>query len=114
MLQKILRNTLWIRENMMINYILIFLIGSFLGYLMELFYRNVIFHEHFKPGFLKGPYLPLYGFGILILYILSSIDMNIWVRIFLYGFLLTLLEILLFVKIHDTNGIAALRGYFYT
>lgn len=84
-----------------IKFILIFLIGAFIGYLIELFYRNVIHSEHFNPGFLKGPYLPIYGFGVVILYLISLINMNIYLRMAVFVITLTLLELvtgLIFVK----------------
>ncbi len=84
-----------------IKFILIFLIGAFVGYLIELFYRNVIYSEHFNPGFLKGPYLPIYGFGVITLYLISSINMNIYLRALIFVSTLTLLELvtgLIFTK----------------
>lgn len=54
----------------------LFFIGSMLGWCLELWYRNVV-HKRKKwinPGFCTGPYLPIYGFGLCILYLLASLE----------------------------------------
>lgn len=54
----------------------LFFIGSVIGWVLELFYRNL--HSHNKkwvnPGFCTGPYVPLYGFGLCTLYLLASLE----------------------------------------
>ena len=54
----------------------LFLIGSVVGWVLELLYRNLT-RPHKKwinPGFCTGPYVPLYGFGLCILYLLASLE----------------------------------------
>lgn len=50
----------------------LFIVGAFLGWLIELFYRRYVPNRKTKkwvnPGFLSGPWLPLYGFGLSGLY----------------------------------------------
>jgi uncharacterized membrane protein len=63
--------------NVFINLCYIFMFGSIIGYIIEVFYRRFFSAKRWiNPGFLKGPYLPLYGFGLLILYSLSSISFH--------------------------------------
>lgn len=54
----------------------LFFIGSLLGWVLELLYRNL--HSRRKkwinPGFCTGPYVPLYGFGLSVLYLLASLE----------------------------------------
>lgn len=51
---------------------LLFACGSILGWVLELFFRRfATSHRWINTGFLVGPYLPLYGFGVAILFILS-------------------------------------------
>lgn len=50
--------------------------GAFVGWLIEVIFRAVKERRLVNPGFLSGPYLPLYGFGIIILYGLSNIDFS--------------------------------------
>lgn len=55
----------------------IFFLGSTSGWVLELFYR----HRHnpekkwINPGLCTGPYLPLYGFGLCLMYTLSVISL---------------------------------------
>lgn len=86
------------------NIITLFVIGSLVGWIIEVFYRRLFSAKKWiNPGFLVGPYLPIYGFGTIILYGLSNIDMSwfglerygVWaiiIKILLIGILLTLIE----------------------
>ncbi len=56
----------------------IFFIGSVFGWCLELVFRRFFSgnnpeHRWINPGFLMGPYLPIYGFGLMTLYLLASI-----------------------------------------
>ena len=54
----------------------LFFIGSIVGWVMELLYRNLT-QKHEKwvnPGFCTGPYLPIYGFGLCALFLLASLE----------------------------------------
>ena len=54
----------------------LFFIGSMGGWVLELFYRRIISKgKWINPGFLVGPYLPLYGFGLCTFYLLSHIQL---------------------------------------
>lgn len=51
----------------------LFVIGSLIGYVIELLYRRFVSQKHWvNPGFMVGPYIPLYGFGTLILFAISN------------------------------------------
>lgn len=57
----------------------LFFIGSIFGWFLELFFRRFFSASNperkwINPGFCTGPYIPLYGFGLCILYLLASID----------------------------------------
>ncbi len=57
----------------------LFFIGSVLGWFMELFFRKFFSktnpdHKWINPGFCTGPYLPLYGTGLCVLYLLASLE----------------------------------------
>ena len=54
----------------------LFFIGSIIGWIIELFYRRHVSKKWINPGFLTGPYLPIYGFGLCTLYLLSNIDLS--------------------------------------
>ncbi len=56
----------------------IFFIGSVSGWILETVYRRFC-HDNksrkwINPGFMMGPYLPLYGFGFCILFLLSELE----------------------------------------
>lgn len=60
----------------------IFFMGSLIGWVLELFYRKYISKANperkwINPGFLVGPYLPIYGFGLVAMYLLSQIDVSL-------------------------------------
>ena len=62
--------------NLFLALAFLFFIGSMGGWLLELFYRKIISKgKWINPGFLVGPYLPLYGFGICTFYLLSQIEL---------------------------------------
>ena len=55
----------------------IFAIGCSVGWLIEVLFRRFISSDNperrwINPGFLKGPWLPLYGFGLLVLFALCN------------------------------------------
>ncbi|MBR0294370.1 MAG: putative ABC transporter permease [Bacilli bacterium] len=87
----------------------LFVIGSLLGWVIELFFRRFISQKKWmNPGFLTGPYLPIYGFGVVVLYAVSNIPLGItiqaWdivVRVVIIGVGMTLIEFiagLIFIK----------------
>lgn len=57
----------------------LFFIGSLFGWVLELFYRRFLSDANperkwINPGFCVGPYVPLYGFGLCILYLLATME----------------------------------------
>ncbi len=87
----------------------LFVIGSLIGWIIELFFRRFVSQKKWmNPGFLTGPYLPIYGFGVLVLYAVSNIPfgitnqiVDIIVRILIIGVGMTVVEFiagLIFIK----------------
>ena len=87
----------------------LFVIGSLGGWIIELFFRRFVSQKKWmNPGFLTGPYLPIYGFGVIVLYAVSNIplgiDDHIWdiiIRIIIIGVGMSLIEFLaglIFIK----------------
>ncbi|MCI5523000.1 MAG: putative ABC transporter permease [Spirochaetia bacterium] len=59
----------------------LFFAGSLIGWTIELVWRRFFSKNNperkwINPGFLVGPYLPLYGFSLVILFSLSFIDVS--------------------------------------
>ena len=57
----------------------IFFVGSLAGWGLEVVFRKFFSgsnpeHRWINPGFLVGPYLPLYGFGLCTLYLLAGLE----------------------------------------
>ncbi len=47
----------------------LFLTGCVLGYVLEVFFRRIFTAKKWvNPGFMRGPWLPLYGFGVVIMF----------------------------------------------
>ncbi|MBP5242988.1 MAG: putative ABC transporter permease [Clostridia bacterium] len=55
----------------------LFFFGSLLGWVIELFYRRIKGKKWVNPGFLHGPYLPIYGLGLVILFLLCRIPFDV-------------------------------------
>lgn len=70
----------------------LFFCGSLTGWGLEVIYRRYFSNPEKKwinPGFLVGPYLPIYGFGLVSLFLLSMIPVDFiksafWQKIFLF------------------------------
>ena len=61
---------------MLVILLFVFFMGSLAGWCIELIFRrffgaNNPEHRWINPGFLTGPYLPIYGFGLVTLFMLS-------------------------------------------
>lgn len=54
----------------------VFVMGGLAGWICELFYRRLAHGRWINPGFLTGPFLPLYGTGVLLLYVLCETDIG--------------------------------------
>jgi len=71
---------------------LVFLFGSFFGWILETLISEIFYDKFRKRGFLQSIYLPAYGFGAIIVLLISYLDINLFYRGLLFLFSLTLLE----------------------
>lgn len=87
----------------------LFFIGSVLGWCIEVLFRRIFTAKKWiNPGFLTGPYLPLYGFGVVGLFGISLLPIHtgmVWldavIIILIMGIAMTLIEYiagLIFIK----------------
>ena len=87
----------------------LFVSGSLLGWVIELFFRRFVSQKKWvNPGFLTGPYLPIYGCGVAVLYGISNIPLttgnnvaDVFIKISIIGVGMTLVEFLaglIFIK----------------
>lgn len=70
--------------NMFLTILFLFFAGSIIGWCIELIWRRFFSSNNperkwINPGFLTGPYLPLYGFSLIILFLLSFINVS-WIE----------------------------------
>lgn len=61
----------------------LFFVGSVSGWLMELIFRRFFSRANperkwINPGFCTGPYVPLYGFGLCIMFLIASLEKYNW------------------------------------
>ena len=81
----------------------LFFIESTFGWCLELIYRRMISKKQWiNPGFLVGPYLPLYGFGLCVFYLLAQIQ--------LHGILLIIIMAIAVTIIEYIAGIIFIKG----
>ena len=89
--------------------VFLFFIGSTSGWVLEVFFRRFCSAKKWiNPGFLTGPYLPLYGFGVVGLFGISLIPVDTgmyWLDslliILIMGVVMTVIEYiagLIFIK----------------
>ena len=63
--------------NVFLSLCFLFFVGSLLGWCAEVFFRRFVSAKKWiNPGFLTGPYLPIYGFGLVGLYAICCIPVN--------------------------------------
>lgn len=63
----------------------IFFVFDVLGWVLEVFFRRFVSaHKWVNPGFLSGPWLPIYGFGCCLLYLVDSFHLPWWANLLIY------------------------------
>lgn len=80
-------------------FVFLFYIGSSIGWVLELFYRRFVESKKWvNPGFLVGPYLPIYGLGLVLLTVLhlfiAKYNLHPAITIVLMGLCMILLELI--------------------
>lgn len=93
----------------------LFFAGSTIGWLIELFWRHFFSgnnpeHKWINPGFLTGPYLPLYGFSLVILFSLSYIKVDFIKNIYLQKTVLFILMALCITFFEYIAGLIFIKG----
>lgn len=74
----------------------LFIVGATIGWVIELLFRRIFTAKRWiNPGFLVGPYLPLYGFGLCGLFGLANINLSFitnlkWLQIIITILIMTI------------------------
>ncbi len=76
--------------NLPIALAFLFFVGSCFGWVLELFFRRFLSKRNpekkwINPGFCTGPYVPLYGFGLCVLFLLTSVDGKVLIEDSIWG-----------------------------
>ena len=83
--------------SLFLTFVFLFYIGSSIGWVLELIFRRIEHKKWVNPGFLVGPYLPIYGFGLVLLTILhlflARYNLHPAITILLMGTCMVLLEL---------------------
>lgn len=83
--------------NMFLVLAFLFFMGSVAGWVLELLFRRFVStanpeRKWINPGFCTGPYIPLYGFGLCIMFLIASLEKYslvsspFWNRLLLFVF----------------------------
>lgn len=91
-----------------LQYLFVFLTGALMGWVLEVFYRRYFgkARRWINPGFLSGPYLPLYGTGVSLLYFVSDLQLHMGWKILLFAVITTCIEYVtgwFFLKFYRTR-----------
>lgn len=76
------------------KYEFLFLFGSFIGFILEITFSRIYNKEWINPGFLVGPWVPIYGFGMICAIIVYNFIPNIFFASLISCLLLTLMELI--------------------
>lgn len=89
----------------------LFYIGSSFGWILELFFRRFVSTKKWiNPGFLTGPYLPIYGIGLCMLFLLSLIDMSFIQNVVLRNVVIVIFMGIAMTLIEYVAGIIFIKG----
>lgn len=93
----------------------LFFIGSLIGWSLEVFWRRFFSKNNpdrkwINPGFLTGPYLPLYGLSLCVLFTLSFINVSFVKEIFIQKVLLFVLMAMCITLMEYVAGIIFIKG----
>ena len=93
----------------------LFFAGSLGGWFLELVWRRFFSSNNperkwINPGFLTGPYLPLYGFSLTILFLLTFIDVSFIKRLWLQKILLFAFRALAITFFEYIAGLIFIKG----
>ncbi len=100
--------------NVFVMLVFIFGIGAMFGWVLEVFYRHLADKEKrwFNPGFCVGPYLPIYGFGLVTVFSITYLnDLAFIENIVLRRLILFLLIAVCLTLIELVAGILLLKFF---
>lgn len=97
-------------EHVFIKLVQLFFIGAFSGWVLELFFRRWAHKKWVNPGFLVGPWLPLYGTGVVILHSLSLINLSFIPNIVVQKIVLIVIITIAMTLLEYITGLIFIKG----
>lgn len=93
----------------------LFYMGSLFGWVLEVFFRRFFSANNpdrkwINPGFLIGPYIPLYGFSLVILFIFSWIPVPFIANSVIQNLILFVLMAMAITAMEYIAGIVFIKG----
>lgn len=93
----------------------LFYVGSLIGWGIEVVWRRFFSKNNperkwINPGFLHGPYLPLYGFSLCLLFVLSFINVSFVSQVWLQEITLFILMALCITVLEYIAGLVFIKG----
>ncbi len=93
----------------------LFFVGSLIGWSLEVFWRRFFSKNNpdrkwINPGFLTGPYLPLYGLSLCVLFTLSFINVSFIHEILIQKTVLFILMAMCITLMEYVAGIIFIKG----
>ncbi len=78
-----------------------FLVYSFLGWCLEVFFYAINKGKFINRGFLNGPFCPIYGFSLIFihLFLFEKVANPIWI-FFISGFIVSMMEVIVGFLLH--------------
>lgn len=96
--------------NKLLVFEFLFYIGSIVGWVIELFFRRLVSTKKWiNPGFLTGPYLPIYGFGLCTLYLLANIEISFISNVIIHNIMILLFMMIAMTIIEYIAGIIFIK-----
>lgn len=77
-----------------LKYEFLFLFGGILGFIGELLFNKIVNKEWVNPGFFVGPWVPIYGFGIIIATLIYNINLPIILLSIISGLIMNIIELI--------------------
>lgn len=96
--------------NKFLTVVFLFFIGSMYGWIQEVIFRRVVHKKWINPGFLTGPCLPIYGFGLLGLYTISLLDFSFINNSVLEKIIIIVLIMVVMTLIEYIAGLIFIKG----
>lgn len=111
--------------NLFLTLAFLFFIGSVTGWVIELLFRRFFSSSNperrwINPGFCTGPYLPLYGCGLCLLYLIARLEEfslirdPVWNRIALFAVMALCMTVIEYIAGIASLKIAKVRLWDYT